>query len=90
MASPAGRVVELGLGDDRAEIPLVTFTKKQLRIVGSRLQSHKFPLVAQIQNSRELPLEGFVDRIYPAERAAEAFDYADKHQGQFRKIVLEF
>lgn len=90
VTSPAGRVVELGFGSMQAAIPLVSFTKKQLAICGSRLQSGQFPRVAQLLNEQALPLGGFADKVFPAEQAVEAFAYADANAGKYRKILLAF
>ena len=90
IASPAGRVVEIGFDSVKASIPLKTFTQKQLRISGSRLQSYRFEVVRDVMNERSLPLSDFVDRVFSAEQAPEAFRYCDDHAGRFRKIVIEF
>src|SRR5699024_6278723 len=43
LASIAGRVVTLGFNEQPSSIPSLLLTKKELKVVGSRLQTHQFP-----------------------------------------------
>ncbi len=47
LACAAGRVVILGLSNVPSEIPSVAITKKELDVIGSRLNNHRFPEVIQ-------------------------------------------
>lgn len=58
LTCPAGRVVTLGLTNKPSAIAQVSLTKKELDIVGSRLNNYRFPEV----------IKGFEDGIYTPEK----------------------
>ena len=91
LASTAGRVVELGFGAGiHSQLHHVKIFKKELSVMGTRLQSHKFPeAVAYLEKEWE-KLEGFVTKIYPAEKAKEAFQFAAENGKDVRKVLVEF
>lgn len=90
IVSAAGRVVELGFGPITSEIPHMELMKKEVGLMGTRLQSGKFPAaVTLVENHTEL-LADFVTQIYPAVRVKEAFEYAIEHPEKVRKTVVEF
>ena len=91
LVSPAGRVVELGYGNIRSEIPHVTLMRKEADVCGTRLQAGKFPqAIRYIEEHGEL-LSDFVTQVFPAEKMEEAFRFVEKHPGEVRKaqVVLE-
>ena len=68
LACPAGRVVCLGLKDKPSSICMADITKKELTIVGSRLNNHCFDEV----------IEGFEDgSLDPQHLMTKAYNYKD-------------
>jgi L-gulonate 5-dehydrogenase len=90
ITSTAGRVVELSFSETPSEIAPVNIIKKELTICGSRLQTKRFPVVIDFVKSGKLSLSGFVSKVYPITRMAEAFEYTEKNNATVRKILISF
>lgn len=90
LASQAGRVVVIGLKNQPSQITMADITKKELTIVGSRLNCNCFDEV----------IEGFEDgSLNPEELKTKEFNYKDimkaldmikEHPQDVLKIVLKF
>lgn len=88
LVSAAGRVVELGFGPISSQIPHVTLMKKEVDLVGTRLQANKFSrAVALVEQNQEL-LRDFVTQEFPLDQVAQAFDLAISHPEKVRKILI--
>ena len=95
--APRGRLVLVGLvGGRKSEIDLGLVLSRRLHVVGSLLRSRpreeKARLVADftafaLPRLRDGRLRPVVDRVFPLERAAEAYQALDRG-GAFGKIVL--
>jgi len=91
LASTAGRVVELGFGAKTcSQIHHVKIFKKELSVMGTRLQAYKFPEAVAYLEKEWKRLEGFVTKIYPAEEAEEAFRYVADNGKDVRKVLVGF
>lgn len=90
LACPAGRIVVLGLKNQPSQIVMADITKKELTIVGSRLNNHCFDEV----------IEGFEDgTLHPEQLMTQTFNYKDimkaltliqEHPQDVLKVVLKF
>ena len=90
LACPAGRIVVIGLKDKPSQIAMADITKKELTIVGSRLNCNCFDEV----------IAGFEDgSLNPEELKTKAFNYKDvmealtlikEHPQDVLKVVLQF
>lgn len=90
IASAAGRVVVLGFGDTPSEIQQMLITKKELNIVGSRLQTNRFPVVTDLLNNNKLKhIDDFVTHKFELDDVEKAFRFALDNPGKFRKIVIK-
>lgn len=89
IVSVAGRVVELGFGPVRSEIPHAVLMSKEVTLSGTRLQAYKFPQAVDLVEKNWQLLKDFVTQVYPIDQVAEAFDFAIRNPGQVRKIVVE-
>lgn len=90
VTSVAGRVVALGFGDISSEITHLSITKKELNILGSRLQTNRFPIVTKLMNEGKLSdLDSFVTQSYDLDEVEAAFNFALENPGKFRKIVVK-
>jgi L-gulonate 5-dehydrogenase len=90
LTSQAGRLVELSFNEIASEIAPVNIVKKELTICGSRLQTHRFPVVIDYIKSGKLPLGGFMTKTYHIDEMVEAFDYVDKNNASVRKVAIKF
>ncbi|MED1949416.1 zinc-binding alcohol dehydrogenase family protein [Brevibacillus centrosporus] len=90
VVSPAGTVVVLGFDERPAAIPQLPITKKEVTIVGSRLQTNQFPKVVRYLNEGKLKHNGLVTHTFPLEKVQEAFDFVEKHPDQVRKALIVF
>ena len=89
MVSVAGRVVELGFGPIKSEIPHAVLMKKEVTLAGTRLEAFKFPEAVALVEKNAALLEGFVTQHYGIADVAQAFAFAIEHPEKVRKIVVE-
>ncbi len=88
MASSAGTVVAMAFGNKPIGIDFGQVNKKELTLVGTRLQSHKFPkMIAEFESY--LPhVDMLVSHVLPMSEFQKGFDlFADKNSGAC-KVVL--
>ena len=90
MTSPAGRVVVLGFSVEPSKIAQVHITKKELTIVGSRLQTNKFGEVIGYLNNGDLNPEGFVTHKFHFLDAQKAMDLVEDPSIKKNKVILTF
>lgn len=90
VVSPAGTVVVLGFDERPSQIPQLPITKKEVTIVGSRLQTNQFGKVVTLLNERKLKGDGFITHRFPLEQVQEAFEFVENNPDQVRKAVIVF
>lgn len=90
VVSEAGRVVVLGFDEKPAAISQLPITKKEVTIVGSRLQSNQFPRVVELLNDRNLTHNGLISHKFPLEQVQKAFAFVEGNPDELRKAVIEF
>lgn len=90
LVSPAGTVVVLGFDERPSSIPQLPITKKEVTIVGSRLQTNQFEKVVSLLNVEKLQSNGFITHHFPISEVQEAFRYVEKNPDQVRKAVIVF
>lgn len=90
VVSPAGTVVVLGFDERPAPISQLPITKKEVTIVGSRLQTNQFPKVVSLLNERKLTHNGLVTHTFPLEKVQDAFDFVEKYPDKVRKALIVF
>ena len=90
MACPAGRVVCLGLSNKFSPITQVNITKKELDVVGSRLNNYRFPEVIRGFESGALTPRKLVTHSFPFGKAAEAIDLIRNKPEEVCKVLLTF
>ncbi|MBZ2386167.1 zinc-binding alcohol dehydrogenase family protein [Anaerococcus murdochii] len=88
--SAASRFVPLAFGNEDIAINYASLNKKEMDILGSRLQNNKFPkVVSYIKEKRNL-IDKFVTHVYKAEDYQKAFDEFSSNDTKAIKIVLTF
>ena len=85
---PAGRVVTLGLKDKPSQIASVSLVKKELDVLGSRLNNYRFPEVIWGFEEHVFTPEIMCTGTYPMEQAAEAMHEIMEHPERVCKTVL--
>ncbi len=90
LACPAGRVVVLGLKNVPSAITMADITKKELTIVGSRLNNHCFDEVIEGFEDGSLQPEELKTRIFNYRDVEQAFDMIRETPEKVLKIVIQF
>ena len=90
LASAAGRVVTLGLVNKPSEIASVQLVKKELDLIGSRLNNYRFPEVIQGFEDGSLTPAGIISSKYHYSQAEEAMKRLIEHPELECKVVLSF
>lgn len=90
VASVAGTVVCLGFDEQPAAISQLPITKKELTIVGSRLQTHQFKKVIPLLNNGKLKADGLITHRFPLSAAKEAFSFVESNPDGVRKVIITF
>ncbi|MGO4890444.1 zinc-binding alcohol dehydrogenase family protein [Anaerobacillus sp. MEB173] len=90
VVSPAGRVVVLGFDTRPSQISQLPITKKEVTIVGSRLQTNQFPEVIKLLNDKSINIEEMVTHEFKLEDIQKAIDFIEKSPNEIRKVVISF
>ncbi|KKK34991.1 alcohol dehydrogenase [Salinicoccus sediminis] len=90
LASIAGRVVTLGFNEQPSSIPSLLLTKKELKVAGSRLQTHQFPKVIDQVGRGEIDPTQIISQRYSMDQIHDAFELLENNPEAVRKIVLTF
>lgn len=90
LASPAGRVVVLGLLSKPSEVASVNITKKELDVVGSRLSNRRFPEVIESWQNGFYTPEKLRSKTFHFTEAQKAVDLILEHPDQVIKVCLSF
>lgn len=90
VASPAGFVVLLGFTATPSSITQMLITKKELTIVGSRLQTNQFEKVVSYINEGKLRHNGLITHEFSIDDVEEAFKFVEDNPEKVRKAVITF
>ena len=90
ITAPLARVVVIGFDANPAQIPLVDITKKELSIVGSRMNCHQFPTVMKWMEEGSLNPDMMISRKYPIEKIQEAFEETLENGSNTVKTLITF
>ena len=90
LTSAAGRVVTLGLVNKPSAIASVQLVKKELDLVGSRLNNYRFPEVIEGFENGSLTPKGIMSSKFHFTDVAKAIQQLLDHPEQECKVVLSF
>lgn len=90
VASVAGTVVVLGFDERPAQIPQLPITKKELTIVGSRLQTYQFKKVVSLLNENKLNENGLITHKFSSSDVKEALTFVEENPDIVRKALIVF
>lgn len=86
----AGRVVAIGYAKEDILLNTSLIVRKELNISGSRNALNEFGPVIQMLEEGRYPFDKLISKIYPLEKAGEAFDFWYHHPGDVIKILIQF
>ena len=90
MAAPCGRIAVIGFDSNPAGIPPVKITKKELTLVGSRMNCHQFPKVMQWLEEGQINADTMISRVYPLEEIQKAFEETISEGAEIVKTIITF
>lgn len=90
LACPAGQIVVIGLKNQPSAISMADITKKELTIVGSRLNCNCFDEVIEGFEDGSLHPETFVTHTFHYSQTEEAFQLIRQHPEEVLKAVIRF
>ncbi len=89
LASPAGRIGLLGFNPAPSDLVQLEVIKKELTLVGSRLNNRKFPEVIGLMASGRLDPLQLASHRMPFDEMPGAIDFIDHHPEAARKVLIE-
>jgi L-gulonate 5-dehydrogenase len=90
VASPAGRIGLLGFSPAPCNVSQQEIVKKELTLVGSRLNRHLLPEVVQWLESGSLKPAAMITQTFDAKDARAAFDLVENHPERTVKVQFVF
>lgn len=88
LVAPTGSVILLGMDGRPNDITELEIFRKELNIIGSRMNSNMFPTVLERVTQGVLNLSDMDSHIFPAHEATEAFRMAVEQPSGFLKAVI--
>ncbi|GGY02779.1 Zn-dependent oxidoreductase [Litchfieldella qijiaojingensis] len=89
LASPAGRIGLLGFNPTPSDLVQLEVIKKELTLVGSRLNNRKFPEVLELMASGRLDPLALVSHRLAFDEMPDAIDMLDHHPERARKVLIQ-
>ncbi|MDQ8736198.1 zinc-binding alcohol dehydrogenase family protein [Paenibacillus sp. LHD-38] len=90
LAAQAGRIVVLGFPKEKAKISPFDIMRRELDIIGSRLNNNKFPIAIEWMEKGEVDPEKIISHRYSFDQAKEAMDLINEKPNEVIKVVLLF
>lgn len=89
-AAPRARVACIGFDARPAQIPPVLVTKKELSIVGSRMNCYRFPIVMEWLNEGKIQADKMISRKYSIDQIQTAFEETLENSATSVKTLIVF
>ncbi len=89
-AAPGGRIVVLGFHPEPAKIPEVIVVKKELKIIGSRMNCRRFPQVIEWFEKGQVNPEALISAVYPFEKINTAFRDILEDPEKYLKVLITY
>ncbi|WP_196604258.1 zinc-binding alcohol dehydrogenase family protein [Pectinatus haikarae] len=90
LPSPAGRIVVLGFTTDELSFRQVDIMSRELEIIGTRLNNHRFAEVIEWFKQNRVQQKEIITHTFPFEKAKNAFKLNDEKPEEVFKIILTF
>lgn len=89
-AAPCARVMSIGFDGTPAAVEPVVITKKELSIIGSRMNCGRFPEVMRWLNEGRIQADKMISRTYPVEEIQKAFEETIADGASIVKTLILF
>lgn len=90
LAAIAGRIVVLGFGPEPAQVPPIELMRRELELIGTRLNLNRFPeVIGWFEKGLVHPGE-IISHVFAVQEVEKAFDLMEKQPADVCKIVLRF
>ena len=90
LVAPTGTVVLLGMDGSPNEVTELQIFRKEMTVVGSRMNSNMFPTILDRVASGQMKLEHMVSHRFAVDQATEAFKMAVEQPAGFLKAMIVF
>lgn len=90
LVAPTGHVVLLGMDGQPNNVTELQIFKKEMSVVGSRMNSNMFPTILDRVARGQMKLENMVSHRFPTDKASEAFKMAVEQPAGFLKAMVTF
>jgi len=90
LVAPTGHVILLGMDGRPNKVTELQIFKKELSVVGSRMNSNMFPAILDRVAKGQMELERMVSHRFPAAHAIDAFAMAVAQPAGFLKAMITF
>ena len=90
LVAPTGAVILLGMDGSPNEVTEQQIFRKEMTVVGSRMNSNMFPTILDRVARGQMQLEQMVSHRYAVDQAAEAFTMALEQPAGFLKSMITF
>ncbi len=88
LTAPGARVVVIGFDSEPARIPPVAATKKELTIIGSRMNCHRFPAVVGWLEAGRIRDDIMITAEYEFKDIQRAFEEAAKNRNNIKTMIF--
>lgn len=88
LTAPGARVVVIGFDCEPAAIPPIVATKKELMIIGSRMNSHRFPMVIEWLEAGKIRDDIMVTAEYEFADIQKAFEETAKNSSNIKTVIF--
>ena len=88
LTAPGARVVVIGFDNKPVEIPPSVTTKKELMIIGSRMNRHRFPMVIEWLEAGKIRDDIMVTAEYRFEDIQRAFEETVKNRNNIKSVIF--
>lgn len=90
LASPAGRIGLLGFSATPSELVQLEIIKKELTLVGSRLNNGRFPRVIELLAAGRLDAAALISHQVASQEMPGAIELIERHPEQTRKVLVQW
>lgn len=90
IAKPTTRIVNLGFDANSSDIRSIDITKKELEIIGSRMNCNTFPTVIDWYNKGIIQPKKMISTVYDFNDIQKAFDDVLANPKEYIKVLLKY
>lgn len=90
LVAPTGTVVLLGMDDSPNDVTELQIFRKEMNVVGSRMNSNMFPTILDRVARGQMQLENLVSHRFSSDEATQAFQMAVEQPDGFLKAMITF